>query len=297
MRYTNRFDSSKEFSFLDILKWQLLKKKTITREISSLELVDNSGLLDTKDDFICWLGHASFLIQLDKIRVLFDPIFENIPFYKRYSPTPYSLELLGDIDYVFISHTHYDHFDIKTIKRVLYKKPIFIVPLGLDKYLYKIDKNIKCIKLDWYNSFNLSDEVELFLVPAKHWCKRGLFDINRALWGGAILSSKNSTIYFAGDTAYDIHFKEIGSRYSIDYALLPIGAYNPSNIMKYNHLNPKEALRAYIDLDADIFIPMHYGTFKLSDEPLNEPSEWIDRLIKDYKDKIYKIKIGEVKLC
>lgn len=78
---------------------------------------------------------------------------------------------------------------------------------------------------------------------------------------------------------------------------MPIGAYNPSNIMKYNHLNPKEALRAYIDLDADIFIPMHYGTFKLSDEPLNEPSEWIDRLIKDYKDKIYKIKIGEVKLC
>lgn len=267
------------------------------REISSLELVDNSTLLDTRDDFICWLGHASFLIQLDGIRVLFDPIFKDIPFYKRYSPAPYNLELLGDINYIFISHTHYDHFDTKSIKKLLHKKATFIVPLGFNKYLYRIDKNLISFELNWYDSFNLSDEVKLSLVPAKHWSRRGLFDINRALWGGAILSSKSKTIYFAGDTGYDTHFKEIGSRYNIDYALLPIGAYNPSNIMKYNHLNPKEAMRASLDLNADIFIPMHYGTFKLSDEPLNEPSEWIDRLIKEYKDKIYKMKIGEVKLC
>ncbi len=111
-----------------------------------------------------------------------------------------------------------------------------------------------------------------------------------ALWGGCIVASSLHSIYFAGDTAYDKHFKEISKRYSIEYALLPIGAYEPKAIMQHNHLNPQEALEAFRDLKAKTFMPMHYGTFQLSDESINAPMKWLDDLQKSCSDEIYKIK-------
>ena len=296
MKFSNQYDSSKAVNFLDIMKWQLTKKRDFSKQVSILGLQDDSSFLKSKKDFICWLGHASFLIQLNGVRTLLDPILGNVPLYKRYTPFPYSVEELGEIDYIFISHAHYDHFDKASIQALHYKKATFIAPLGMAKYLYEIDKTATIETLDWYEDYALTDEVRLTLVPAKHWSRRGLFDTNKALWGGCIVESSLHSVYFAGDTAYDKHFKEIAEQYSIEYALLPIGAYEPKAIMQHNHLNPQEALEAFRDLKAKIFMPMHYGTFQLSDESINAPKRWLDDLQKSCSEEIYKIKIGEVKV-
>ena len=255
----------------------------------------DQALLNSKEDFICWLGHASFLVQLGQKRFLFDPVFGNVPFYKRKFSAPYSVEELGRVDYVFISHVHYDHFDKASIKALLSKRPEFIVPLGMERYLKKIDKNVKVHSLDWYDSFEISSTLKLSFVPSKHWGRRGALDTNKALWGGCVVESEKQSIYFAGDTAYDQHFKEIGKRYNIDHALLPIGAYDPVEVMKHNHTNPQEAYEAFKDLNAKQMLPMHYGTFKLTDEPINEPAEWLDMLVEEHGEDIYKILVGEVK--
>ena len=291
--FKNEFDSSGAVTLLDIIKWQFSKKRILSKAFSSLEMKKESSLLSSKEDFICWLGHASFLVQLGQKRFLFDPVFGNVPFYKRKFPTPYSVEELGKIDYVLISHVHYDHFDKPSLKALLHKNVEFILPLGMQSYIKQIDKNATIHSLDWYESYRV-EGLKLSFVPSKHWGRRGAFDTNKSLWGGFVLELKNQSIYFAGDTAYDQHFKEIGERYNIDHALLPIGAYDPIEVMKHNHTNPQEAYEAFKDLNAKQMLPMHYGTFKLTDEPINEPAEWLDRLVEEHGEDIYKSKVGEV---
>lgn len=288
MRFTNRFDSSKATTFWDILTWKWGKKSPRDTKPSQVQFQNDASFLETDDDFICWLSHAGFLIQLSGKRFLIDPVFGDIPFYKRRIAFPYPPELLGQIDYILISHTHYDHMDMPSIKQILPHRPQFILPLGMESYIRKLDRQATVITLDWYQTHTIDEELKIHLVPAKHWGRRTPFDTNQALWGGFIIESSHHSIYFAGDTAYDHHFKAIGERYALDYALLPIGAYNPDFIMKHHHLNPDEAYQAFQDLNAATMIPMHYGTFKLTDEPINEPEAWLDRLQEQYGEKIYK---------
>jgi len=292
MRYSNEFDSSKATNVLDILKWKLFYSSSPKKEKSNLKVLDNSNLLSTKEDFICWLSHASFLIQLDQKRFLIDPVFGDIPFYKRYNHFPYKIEALGKIDYLLISHTHYDHFDTPSIKKILIQKPKLILPLGMQDYIYRLDREADIITLDWYQSYSIDKNLSIDFVPAKHWGRRGIFDTNKSLWGGFVLQNSKTVIYFAGDSAYDRHFYDIGDRYSIDYALLPIGAYSPNFFMKHHHLNPQEAYRAFLDLEAKNMIPMHYGTFKLTDESINEPKSWIENI---GDNRIDIISIGKIK--
>jgi L-ascorbate metabolism protein UlaG (beta-lactamase superfamily) len=294
MRFTNQFDSSKEINFLKILKWRLLNPKNKKREPSNLHIKDDFESLNSKDDFLCWLGHATCLVQLNGKRFLLDPVFGDIPFYKREMEFPYNFEDLGKIDYLLITHTHYDHFDAPSIKKILKQKPCVIAPLGMSRYIEKLDKEAHVVELDWYKHYVINVKLSVHLTPAKHWGRRGLFDTNKALWGGFVISSDKKTIFFAGDSAYDSHFKDIAQRYSIDYAFLPIGAYKPEFIMKTNHLNPSEAFEAFLDLKAKKMMPMHYGTFKLTDEPINEPKEWILEIKKKNSDKICIYDIGEV---
>ncbi len=293
MRFTNQFDSSKKIKFSNILKWRLFNRKKREIENSNLTFKDDSAILKSDKDFICWLGHASFFVQLDGKRFIFDPVFGNIPFFKRKISFPYDFKDLGKIDFLLISHTHYDHFDVPSVKKILKQKPHVIIPLGMGHYIKKIDKNADISQLDWYQSYKVNDEISIFLTPAKHWGRRGLFDTNKTLWGGFILKSTKTTIFFAGDSAYDSHFKTIGEKFKIDYALLPIGAYKPEFIMKTNHLNPQEAFEAFKDLKAKKMIPMHYGTFKLTDEHINEPLKWIKEIQLENPDKILILHIGE----
>ncbi len=295
-KFTGRYDSSSEVNLLHILKWKLFNKLNFSKKkqnVIPLEVEISTEKLSQKEDFICWLSHASFLIQLGGKRILIDPVFTNIPFYKRQIKTPYSVDTLGEIDYLLISHVHYDHFDRKSLHAIASRTGKAILPLHMSKVLHKTAPNLEIKELDWYESYN-DGSIQITFVPARHWGRRGIFDKNAVLWGGYVLSHKGKSIYFSGDSASGDHFKEIGKRFSIDYALLPIGAYKPEFIMKHNHMNPEEAFEAAKQLGAKKMIPMHYGTFKLTDEPLDEPLEWIKKIDKENPDKVKILKVGEV---
>jgi len=281
-----------------VLKWKLgtlFKKKRAWVEEDDFRLNVcklNTSDLQREDDFIVWLGHATFYIQLDGVKILTDPVFGDIPFTPRLVEFPLDAKLL-EPDVILISHGHYDHLDIKSLEALdMYAKGTqVIMPLNLSSYL-KSGANV--VELDWYESYeNVGITVEA--VPASHWHRRGVFDFNRALWCSFIIKSKDRTLFFAGDTAMDNHFAEIKQKcIHIDIALLPIGAYEPKEVMQDNHMNPQEALEVAIILGAREMTPYHYGTFQLSDEPIGEPYSWIKRLSNESKVDITILDVGEV---
>ena len=296
-RFCGALDSSKEVNLWDIFQWKVLQAPSRLwkrpKAIRPLESVNQIRRLTQSGDFICWLSHASFLIQLGGKRILIDPVFGNLPFYKRQIEFPYPAPTLGKIDYLLVSHAHYDHLDIPSIRAVAPHHSKAILPSGMSRLLRKVNPSIETTELHWYEEFN-HEGLTITLVPARHWSRRGVFDTNRSLWGGYLLSYNGKTIYFAGDTAEGTHFEEIGSRYDIDIALLPIGAYDPVSIMRANHLNPQQAYDAFKQLRAKKMIPMHYGTFKLSDEPLDEPLMWMKEIQQKHLEDIVILRSGEV---
>ncbi len=293
-RFKSRFDSSHILDPLKIIRWKigsLFKKNFFVKKHSPFFAVNMQERLKSSEDFICFLGHASVLVQLCGKRILFDPVFGDIPFYKRITPFVYDIKSLFPIDAVAISHLHYDHFDIPSLKKLLCKDPLFIIPLGMRKYMKRVSLNLKLKELSWFESTEIGD-IKITFVPAKHWGARGPFDKNRSLWGGYVVKSPDVSVYFAGDSGYDEHFKIIGERFKIDIALLPIGAYEPRYVMKNHHLNPKEAYKAFLDLKAKVFIPIHFGTFVLSDEGVYEPVEKLNE-VANKKDILY-LNQGEI---
>lgn len=281
-----------------VLKWKLNsllhpnkikpEEKNFSLDIKPIGKKD----LQTKEDFIIWLGHATFYIQLGGVKILTDPVFGDVPLTPRLAPMPLSPSDLKP-DIILISHGHYDHLDLNSLNilDIYTKKTKLILPLRLSDYL---EKNANTLELDWFESAQMQD-VKITVLPASHWHRRGLFDFNRALWCSFLIQSKNKTVYFAGDSAFDTHFQKIKEHITnIDVALLPIGAYMPTEVMKDNHMNPQEAVDAAKILDAGLMIPYHYGTFKLSDEPISEPYIWITELAQTSGINIKIAKIGEI---
>ena len=283
-----------------VFKWKiasLFQKKRALVEDDNFKLTVqplSAENLQRDDDFIVWLGHATFYIQLDGVKILTDPVFGDIPLTPRLAKFPINGQDLKP-DIILISHGHYDHLDMKSLAILdIYAKECKVVmPLGLSSYF---KKPINFVELDWYDNceeFGISIES----VPASHWHRRGVFDFNRALWCSFVIKSKNRTLFFAGDTAMDSHFEEIAKKeYNIDMALMPIGAYNPTEIMGDNHMNPQEALEATNTLNIKQMIPYHYGTFNLSAEPIGEPHSWITRLSKKSDVDISILDVGEIKV-
>jgi len=297
-KFSGVMDSSQNITLLHILRWKFFANLNFSTarlkpDILSLDVITDIQGITQKDDFICWLSHASFLIQLGEKRILIDPVFGDIPFYRRQIKAPYNVNDLGKIDYLLLSHAHYDHFDKTSIRAIAPHTPKAIIPLKMSQLLKKVAPSISTHELDWYEAYH-DEELTITLVPAKHWSRRSVFDKNAVLWGGYVISYKGRSIYFAGDTAYDTHFEEIGKRYNIDVALMPIGAYRPEYIMKNNHLDPQEAFDAFKQLKAKRMIPMHYGTYKLTDEPLDEPLQWMQQIDQSCSEKIHFLKAGEV---
>jgi L-ascorbate metabolism protein UlaG (beta-lactamase superfamily) len=197
---------------------------------------------------------------------------------KRKTPLPVDIANIAS-DYILISHGHYDHLDQRTLAQLQGTSLTALVPLKIGPIVHAANPAIQIQEAGWYQQFK-TDDITITLLPAKHWNRRTLFDFNQTLWGSFLIQTKTHTIYFAGDTGYTGHFKEIAALVGpIDYAILPIGAYEPSFIMQPSHLNPEEALQAFEDLGAKHLIPMHYGTFDLSDEPLGEPIQRLNQLL------------------
>ncbi|QQR82067.1 MAG: MBL fold metallo-hydrolase [Deltaproteobacteria bacterium] len=232
--------------------------------------------LKSHEAALTYINHDTFLIQTHTTHLITDPIFSNraSPFAfagpHRVRPPAVSIADLPKIDIVLVTHNHYDHMDIPSLK-ALYKrsKPLFVVPLRNAIYLHKAGiKNIH--ELDWWES--LDHEVRITLTPAEHWSARGFWDRNKALWGSFLIEQNGHKIYHAGDTGYGSHFSEIYKRLgSPTVSLLPIGAYEPRWFMKEQHMNPAEAVQAHLDLKSELSIAMHFGTFHLTDEAIDEP--------------------------
>lgn len=230
---------------------------------------------------ICWLGHASFYIHTGKYRILTDPVFFDLaPMLRRRHTLPASPSSFTGIDYIVLSHGHRDHLDIPSLKVLARQNPEVTVlcPLGFDDMLRDIGF-IKIQEAAWYQQYQLPDDLRIIFLPAKHWNRRWLTDYNTTLWGSHWIEFGNTSIYFAGDTAMGEHFQDIRSIMgSPDYCLMPVGAYLPRFVMEWAHIAPWEAVDAFRILGGKHFIPMHFGTFDLSDEPASEPV----RLLRQY---------------
>jgi len=268
-----------DHSFGSVLKW----KFTETAQKWPQSVANNPNptipsAYQTGDVSITFINHASFLIQVGGLNILTDPVLSD-----RVSPVSWagprrvrepglSFEQLPKIDSVLVSHNHYDHLDLPTLQKLSAKfQPKIFVPLGDRDWL--LDESVaKVEQMDWWQSIALSSEVTIHFAPAQHWSSRSLSDRNKSLWGAYLIEYKGKMIYFAGDTGYGPHFSSAAERFPhIEVALLPIGAYEPRWFMKYAHMNPEDAIRAFQDLKAGKALGMHFGTWQLTDEGIDDP--------------------------
>ena len=278
--FHNSNGSQNSKSFFDFLSFL---QKFILRTVDPFE---KEGFPWRKPDLqfsseqpsVTWIGHSTLLVRLNGKTILTDPIFSTraSPFSilgpKRIVPPALSLCELPPIDFVVISHSHYDHLDLKTIKELAIKsnKTVFFVPLGLKGLLEGVGAR-KVFELDWWDEIRMND-LSFIATPAHHWSARSLLDRNKSLWASWMVVSQQFRFWFAGDTGYSDDFTEIRKRVGEpDLAAIPIGAYSPRSFMKNSHVNPGEAVDIFLDLGAKKAVAIHWGTFKLSTELLDEP--------------------------
>jgi len=238
-----------------------------------------------------WIGHATILLQIEGVNILTDPHFGEraspVSFAgpTRKVPLPVRLAELPRIDVVVISHNHYDHLDQGTIEALARQAggpPLFLVPLGVDAWFEDLGiPNVQA--MDWWETTRLAN-LTVYFVPVHHWSARGLGDRNETLWGGWVLKTAETRVFFAGDTGYSRDFAEIGARFSgFDLALIPVGAYEPRWFMKEQHVNPEEAVQVHLDLGATQSIGIHWGSFELTDEALDQPILDLAKALKKFE--------------
>ena len=226
---------------------------------------------------ITWIGHATLLVQLDGVNILTDPQFSDraspVGFAgpRRLNPPGVAFEDLPPIHAVVISHDHYDHLDRPTVQRLAAAhRPRFFVPLGLKAWFASLDIS-DVQELDWWDSERV-DGVTFTATPVQHWSARTPFDMNRRLWAGWAIAAGARRLFFGGDTGYYDGFRRVGERLGpFDLALVSIAAYEPPSVMAHTHTTPEEALRVFADVRARTFVAMHWGTFDLAEEPIDEP--------------------------
>lgn len=254
---------------------------------------------------VTWIGHASMLIQYRGINILTDPMFSDraspLPFSgpRRYHPPALPSKDLPKIDYVVLSHNHYDHLD-KASVLALGSGPIWLVPLKLKKWF--VDAGIKeeqVLELDWWESYHFR-QATITATPAQHWSARTFWDRKKTLWASWMMTIGDRTIWYSGDTGYNPYqFKEIGARFpEITLALISIGAYEPRWFMKDVHINPEEAVQIHQDIEARYSLGIQWGTFQLTAEPIDAPPQQLaaELIKKDIPLSNFEtMKIGETR--
>lgn len=262
------------------LRWKLSSRQDYTEEEKKAMPGFKTGLkariddLLPEDDFIAWIGHMTYLIRANGELWLFDPMFSDralIP--KRVTPPALSLDEMNAFPEklnIVISHNHYDHLDEASLKALNHDARVF-VPLGLKGTVADTGKH-HVTEMDWWQKIDCGNGTTLVCLPAQHWSRRVFQASNTTLWASFMLITRNTTIYFGGDSGYFIGYREFSKQYpEIDYAIISTGAYHPRWFMHYAHMNADESLQAFLDLGAGFFIPGHWGAFQLGDEPVGYP--------------------------
>ncbi len=259
-----------------MLRWKVLEplngRGRPRRGAFQTPSVDNDGST-VAGPGLTWIGHATFAARLGGQTIVTDPVWSRslhgvVP---RLVAPGVAFEAMPKIDVVLISHNHYDHLDAPTLKRIG-PDALYVVPEGNGPLLRRLGLP-KVVELDWWQR-HTHGELEITCVPARHWSMRMPWDRNDGLWGGFVVAGPEATVYHSGDTGLFDDFAEIGQRCGpIDYAMLPIGAYEPRWFMEPQHMNPDDAVSAFEMLGAKHLVGMHWGTFVLTDEPLAEPPE------------------------
>ena len=278
-RYHNQYNDIPTHSVGDVIRWLLFRPKVRKpgKFHSSVKAVP-AERVESRSLQVTFINHSTVLIQCDGYNILTDPIWSmrcgplGITGPKRLAPPGVLFENLPQIDLVLLSHNHYDHADLPTLKKLAsVHQPIICVPKGVKKWLERHRIN-GAIEFDWWQEGPINESLHVAFVPAQHYARRGLFDHNRTLWGGFVIKTPHGTIFFACDTAYGPHFAEIRKRYGAPgLALLPIGSYEPRWLMQGVHMSPEDAVMAHLDLNAAYSLGIHHGTFKLGDEDFYAP--------------------------
>ncbi len=284
------------------------EKKKLKIEFPSDHVIKREKVLENldkykNDNYVAWIGHATFLIKLGDTTIITDPLFSKntgplIFGPKRYVESAIRLNEIPETDLFLLTHNHYDHLDYSTVRDFPHKKSKVLVPLKLSKYFTRNGfKNVN--ELDWYDDIKVND-LKITLLPAVHWSKRSLNDTNKTLWGNFLIEYKDKKILFACDTGYGNIYKELGEKYGpIDLTFINIGAYDfrPMFEKSVYHANPEEALNIAQDLKSKKVIGMHWGTVVLSLEPIMEPPVRFKANAEKYgfkKEDAIIFKIGEV---
>lgn len=290
--------------FSDLWKWQREnnpQKAEKKADTFRLKVTENSDFLTGTEDCIVWLGHATFFIRLNGVRILTDPVLESpSALMKRFSALPVAVSELKDLDYIIVSHDHRDHCDEKSLKTLAPQNPkaTYLTGLGLDKLLNDFTKSTTIQAAGWYQSYQTdTSKIEIIYLPARHWSRRYINDTNKNLWGAYLIRANGKSIYFGSDSGYGTHYLDFAKYFGgVDVALLGVGAYKPEWFMAASHAGPKDAVKAAHEMKAKRMIPMHYGTFDLSDEPLGDCYRSLQKLQKEPENQglIELAGVGEV---
>ena len=279
-KYFNPWMPQEQGRLWQVLRWKLSTKNHYTDEEKAHKpkvisrLSERIDALAEEKDFIAWIGHGTFLMRLQGEYWLTDPMFSKRALLPtRATPPAFTgddLREITDTVNVIISHNHYDHLDVKSIRSLPAKSHVF-VPRGLKQYVSSLHNGV-VTELDWWESFDLPGGSKLVCLPAQHWSRRAGQPVNSTLWASFMVITPNASVYYGGDSGYFAGYKEIGRRFpNITYALLPLTAYHPRWFMHYAHINATEALDAFRDLGAKYFIPTQWGAFHLGDNPPGYP--------------------------
>ncbi|WP_431016163.1 MBL fold metallo-hydrolase [Bradyrhizobium pachyrhizi] len=278
-------DGSPPKSLGEVLRWQFGggRKRAVWPEWAPSPHADTPPSRVEGDKMrLCFVGHASWLIQTAGLNILFDPVWSMraSPFSfagpKRHNDPGIAFEKLPRIDVVLVSHGHYDHLDVATLSKLAGAfGPRVIAPLGNDVTMRASDAAIKAEAFDWHQRVELGNGLAATLVPTRHWSARGLFDRNKALWASFVLETPAGKLYIVGDSGYGDggHFRRVaGAHGPLRLAILPIGAYEPRWFMRDQHMNPEDAVKALADCGAAQALAHHHGTFQLTDEAIDAPA-------------------------
>jgi len=258
-----------------VLRWALWHKITGRRrrappraDVPVTEA--DAALMRSDAPSITWVGHATWIVRLGGRTIVTDPVWSESlgpGLSRNVAPGVAPRDVSPDV--ILVSHNHRDHLDAPTIER-LGPEPLYLCGRGLGDF-FRRRGHSRVVELDWGQTVE-AEGVAITFVPSQHWSQRGPLDKNETLWGGFVAEAGGHSVYFAGDTAYFGGFRDIGRDFpDLDAALLPIGAYDPEWFMRPQHMNPFDAMQAFVDLGAQRLCAMHWGTFKLTDEPLDEP--------------------------